>query len=210
MPGITISVNSRSMPGWLSTMSSACEPLSASITVNCSSLSIAAVTARTPASSSTSRIVRSRPEIPAASVSLVDVGRLSDRLGARQIQPHSRAAIRRAFDLHVTARLLDEAVHHAQTEPGAVPEILGREERLDARAPALPAVMPTPVSVTDSSTKSPGGNVVVLAVRRDVAGLDRQRSAFGHRVAGIHGEIDQRGFDLRRICEHVPQPATRT
>jgi hypothetical protein len=72
MPGITMSVNKRSISDSRSTMSRARAPLSASMTVNCSSFSIAAVTARTPASSSTSRIVRSRPETAASSVSLND------------------------------------------------------------------------------------------------------------------------------------------
>ena len=119
IPGMTMSVNSRSMSGWRSTMSSACEPLSASMTVNCSSFSIAAVTARTPASSSTSRIVRSRPEISVA-LRLARGGReLNSGFAARQIQPHARAPVRRALDLHVPARLLDEAVHHAEAEPRA-------------------------------------------------------------------------------------------
>ena len=196
------------MSGWRSTMSSACEPLSASITVNCNSLSIAAVTARTPASSSTSRIVRSRPETSAASVSLVDVSGLSHSVAARQIQPHARAAIRRALDLDVPARLLHEAVHHAQAEPGAVPEMLGREERLDRALQHFGRHADAGIGHRQQHEIA-RWNIVVLAARSHVARLDGQRAAFGHRIASVHGKIDQRGLDLRRIREHVPQRSAR-
>ena len=151
------------MSGSRSTMSSAREPLSASITVNCSSLSIAAVTARTPASSSTSRIVRSWPEISAASVSLDSVRRLEPPHRCAADTAARGAAADALSMLHVTARLLDEAVHHAQAEPGAVPEILGREERLDRALQHFRRSCRRRCRSPTARTKSPAGNVVVLA-----------------------------------------------
>src|SRR5258708_4829256 len=49
----------------------------------------------------------------------------------RQIDLHRRAMTDCAVDPDVAVRLLDEAVDHAETEPGTLADILGREERLE-------------------------------------------------------------------------------
>src|SRR4051794_7009398 len=46
-------------------------------------------------------------------------------------QPHRRPLSRRAVDLDAAARLLREAIDHAETEAGALAALLGGEERLE-------------------------------------------------------------------------------
>ena len=52
-------------------------------------------------------------------------------MNARQIDLDRRAFADLAVDLHVAARLLDEAVDLRKPKPGAVPDVLGREERIE-------------------------------------------------------------------------------
>jgi hypothetical protein len=62
--------------------------------------------------------------------------------------------------------------------------------------------MPTPVSETASSTCGPGAPspcVRPALVELDVRGLDRQRAAVGHRVAGVGGEVEDHALDLRAV-----------
>ena len=63
---------------------------------------------------------------------LVIVGRAKRiRVGLRQVDPERRTAALLAADLDAAAGLLDEAEHHAEPEPGALADILGREERIE-------------------------------------------------------------------------------
>src|SRR5688572_13876601 len=52
-------------------------------------------------------------------------------MGPWKIQPYGRALLRNARDMHMTARLLHEAIYHRQPEAAALPHFLGREERLE-------------------------------------------------------------------------------
>src|SRR5260370_6618245 len=52
------------------------------------------------------------------------------RRDARQIEPEGRAHSRLAVDVHMAARLPQEAEHHAEAETGSLAPFLGGEERL--------------------------------------------------------------------------------
>src|SRR5262249_2193226 len=56
------------------------------------------------------------------------VGRGSDDMRARQIDPHGRTFADLAVDLDVPAGLFDEAVNLAQPESSALSRLLGGEE----------------------------------------------------------------------------------
>ena len=63
--------------------------------------------------------------------------------------------------------------------------------------------MPTPVSLTASSTFAPGRALAargdVVFVELDVLGLDRQPPAVGHRVARVGREVEDHALDLRLV-----------
>jgi hypothetical protein len=46
-----------------------------------------------------------------------------------------------------------------------------------------------------------------LVIPAPVGGFDGQFAAVGHRIAGVDGEIEHRGFELRRIGFDRPDPA---
>ena len=50
---------------------------------------------------------------------------------AREVDLERRPAARLAVDSDVAARLVDDAVHRREAETGALPLLLGREERLE-------------------------------------------------------------------------------
>ena len=50
---------------------------------------------------------------------------------ARHIEPHHGAVADLGLDARMAARLLDEAIDHAQSEAGALAHVLGGEERLE-------------------------------------------------------------------------------
>src|SRR5205807_8377550 len=49
----------------------------------------------------------------------------------RQEELEHRAVAELAVGTNVAAGLLEESIHHAETEPGSLPDRLGREERLE-------------------------------------------------------------------------------
>ena len=67
---------------------------------------------------------------------------------ARQVDLDGRAVAFLAVDLDVAAGLLDEAVHHAEAEAGALADLLGGEEGLEHPFEQLPAACRVPVSLT--------------------------------------------------------------
>src|SRR6516225_3253593 len=57
--------------------------------------------------------------------------------GARQINTNDGALADLAFDRDRTASLLGKGIHHAQSKPGTLSGLFGREERLEGLAPDL-------------------------------------------------------------------------
>jgi len=86
----------------------------------------------------------------------VDLG--SDILGlprARQVNPDRGALTKLAVDLDMSARLLDEAVHHAEAESGSLSLGLVVKNGSNTRS-TRSAGIPLPVSLTASITYCPG------------------------------------------------------
>ena len=137
--------------------------------------------------------------------------RLRDRLrllgGARQIELDRRAETFLAVDLDVAARLLDEAVHHAQSQPGAFADLLGGEERLEHLVAQRGRNAGAGVADRDHDIGS-GLRLGVLlrvgVVEHDVAGLQRELAAARHGVARIDREVEHRGHQLAAVDQRRP------
>ena len=128
----------------------------------------------------------------------------------RQIELHRRAVTELAVDLQVSADLLHKAEDHAEAEAGALPRCLVVKNGSKARAivwrhagagigdgdqhDILPGV-----------TSAIGGRIGVVEV--GVGGLDGQRAAGRHGVAGVDRQIEHGAFELRRVGLGAPQAA---
>src|SRR5207253_9577863 len=95
----------------------------------------------------------------------------------RQIDLYRRAFVELAVDHHVPARLLDEAEHLAQPEPGALARDFGREERLERAIDHLARHAGAGIGDGDLHVLA-GREIAVLPaitlVEIDVAGLDSE------------------------------------
>ena len=114
------------------------------------------------------------------------------------------------IDLHVPARLLDEAVDHREPEARALALRLGGEERLEDLLDQLRRHAASGVGDGEHHVAA-GRHLLVAAgvvvVEEGVGELDGELAAARHRVAGVDREIEHRGLDLDRIDESVPEPA---
>ena len=102
----------------------------------------------------------------------------------------------------MAAALHDDAVDGRQAEAGALPRLLGGEERLeDLRAGrgvhTAPRVADGELDVwPDLRLGVLGG---VCRVDHDVGGFDRHPTAVRHRVAGVHDQVHQHLLELPRV-----------
>jgi hypothetical protein len=113
-----------------------------------------------------------------------------------------------AIDLDVPVRLLDEAVHHAEPQPGSLSFGLGGEERLEhmlnhLRRHAASSIGDGQHDVLARHHIAMTGGVIVG--QRGIARLDRQPAVPVHGVACIDGKVQQRVFDLQGVHERVPK-----
>src|SRR3954471_16789914 len=96
---------------------------------------------------------------------------------ARQIKLHRRSLAWLAIDRAVPAGLLDETVDLRQAEPGALPGVLGREERLERPLARLPRHSTAGIGDRNHDVL-PGRDLLmrfgVGLVEKRVRGLDRQ------------------------------------
>jgi hypothetical protein len=103
--------------------------------------------------------------------------------------------------------LFDEAEHHAETEAGALADLLGGEEGFEH---------PFKHCCGNSRAAVADGNHDVVAYRhlavharigvveKDVAALERELAAVGHGVARVQGKVQDRRGELVRIDQHRP------
>ena len=108
------------------------------------------------------------------------------------------------------ARLLDEAIHHAQAETRALPFGLGREERLEHALAHFGRHAGARIGDGDHHVlagRHVGVALRVGIVERGIARFDREPAVAVHRVAGVDREIQQRVLHLERIDERIPQAA---
>jgi hypothetical protein len=126
---------------------------------------------------------------------------------ARQEEPHARPLAGPGADLHMPARLLDEAVDLAQAEAGALADLLGGEERLEHALHRLLVHADAGVGHGDGHVVARLGIGVaggVGAVEPDVRGLDEQLPASRHRIARVHGEVEDGALELVGIRLRPP------
>jgi len=130
--------------------------------------------------------------IPAPRLSDVG-GTETDAVGARQVNRKAGAGTRFASDLDAAAALLDEAVHHGKSQPGAFPGIFRREERL--KQVALDFLRHPDPCVGDpqrdvAPRRHPGPSHGEVFGEMDLAGFDRQLAPVRHRIPRVDGEIE--------------------
>ena len=115
-----------------------------------------------------------------------------------------------AVNFDVSADLLDEAIDLAQPEPGALPGVFGREERLEGAAGDIAGHADAVVGhrnfhvLTGPDLRIPRA---INLIEKGVAGLDGQFAAFGHGVARVDREIKDGGFKLRLVGLDLPHAA---
>src|SRR2546422_6373482 len=102
----------------------------------------------------------------------------------------------------LAAALLDDPVHRGEAEAGALPDFLGREERLEQVC--LGHLIHADAGVRDRQADViAGGHAVtpldVLLVERDARRPDAQPAAAGHGVAGVDGEVQEHLLELPRV-----------
>src|SRR6185437_13890132 len=113
-----------------------------------------------------------------------------------------------AIDLDVAAGLLDEAVHLAQPKAGALPELLGGEERLEGAIDYLAGHAGAGVADANGDVlagRQIGIDTAILLIGIDVGAFYRQLAAGRHGVARVDGEIDERRLEVVGIDFDVPQ-----
>ena len=128
---------------------------------------------------------------------------------AGQIQAHRRALPRLRVDAHLPARLPHETVDHRQTEPGALADGLGGEERIEHASDDLgrhagAVVRHAQRDVLAGRQLAVSGGPLVEPL---VGGLDRQAATIGHGVARVDAQVEQRVLELRRIDAGRPEAA---
>src|SRR5262249_36604852 len=123
---------------------------------------------------------------------------------AGDAEAHRRAATEFTFDLRRAARLLGETVDLAQAQSGAFADLFGRVEGLKGARHDSLAHAASGIADRDDDIVA-GGQVGGAAVAgSDVLGSDRQPARAIHRIAGVDGEVEDRGLELGRIYAAGP------
>ena len=122
--------------------------------------------------------------------------------GLRKTDQDGRAAALLALNGNVSVGLLDEAIHHAEAEPGALADVLCRVERLEyltqiAGCDAVAGVGERDHHIFAGGRAVEGSDGIVLQF--DVGGFDAELAAIRHGIAGVQRKIEDRGRQLARI-----------
>ena len=102
----------------------------------------------------------------------------------------------------MAARLLGEAENHAQAQAAALADLLGGEEGLEDVVDILRGYAGAGIGDREPDVMARRyialcGGVVVIQF--DVGGFDGQPAALRHGIAGVHGQVEQRTFQLARV-----------
>ncbi len=109
----------------------------------------------------------------------------------------------------MAARLFDEAIDHAEAEAGPAAKFLGGEERLEHPAEGIGGHARARVAHAESDILArPNLGVLgrVALVQVGVLGVDGELAAFGHGVAGVHSQVENRALQLVLVHLDRPQP----
>ena len=126
----------------------------------------------------------------------------------RQIEFRGRSLSDPAVDADVAARLLDEAIDHAQAQTAALPHLLRRKERLERPFYDFGRHACSRVGDREQHVLSRRHFLVLLGViliEQGIARLQRECSRALHRITRVHREIDQRPLQFSAIGECLPQ-----
>src|SRR6478736_160962 len=166
---------------------------------------------RTPSLSSTSRIISPGLGARYGLLTFCLAGRNGTDLfadEARQVDLHRSAAPLLAVDAHVSAGLLDEAVHHGKPKPRPLPGRLGGEKRLEHLVEDI-LRDPRPGIGDAEHRVLPGLDVAEPAhigvVEIGVGRLDGQAAAVRHGGFGVERKIEQNVLELMAVGKRRPQ-----
>ena len=138
--------------------------------------------------------------------------RVGGLVGARQQQRERAAAARRAVDAR-SRRRSAARTRRPSTGRGRCPRPFGLVVKNGSKMrPWTSSGMPMPLSRTRNSTNRPGvisSACASFGVTSRFDGLNREASAFRHRVARIEREVDDHLLELRGIGAHRPQVRAR-
>src|SRR3954466_3585726 len=116
---------------------------------------------------------------------------------SRQIYLKSRADSKLAVNPNVAAALLDDAVHGGESQPSALTNFFGSEERLEDARFHLLRHSQSGIAYRDHYVTSRSHRDVIPCigiVEIDVRSFDRQLPAAWHRIARVHGKIHNHLF----------------
>ena len=114
------------------------------------------------------------------------------------------------IDVDEAAGLLDDAIDRRQPKPGALADLLGREERLEDLVDDL--AWNAGAGVGDVDPDIFGRRHALVGeprgfFARDICCSYGELAAIGHRVARIDGEVDDHLLELRDVDFHRPEVA---
>ena len=116
-----------------------------------------------------------------------------------------------AVDAHVARGLAHEAIDLAQAQAGAAARHLGGEEGLEGALQRTPVHAAAGIGDGDQHVlpglERLGHRLGIGLVEIGVGGLDGHLAAFGHGVARVDGEVQDRRLELVLVGEGEPQPA---
>ncbi len=121
------------------------------------------------------------------------------RVLARQIDGDGGAAADRAGGDDGAPRLMRKAVDLRQSQAGAFPERLGREERLEDSGQNVRRDADAGIGHRQRHEVALKPVHPVAFLQGDVARRQRDAAAAGHGVSGVNGDIDQSELELRDV-----------
>jgi len=133
---------------------------------------------------------------------------LRRRRRLRQIEQHGRSRTRFGTNVHMPARLFDEAVDHAQAEAASLADVLRGEERLEGPRHGLCVHADPGVRYRNDDVAF--GYAIVLRrgdhiLRIGIRGLYDEAAAGRHGVACIKAEVQDRILQLAGVDHREPE-----
>ncbi len=132
--------------------------------------------------------------------------RIGWQVHAGQEDFEGRALTHFAVEPHATAALLHEPEHRRQAEASPLALVFGREKWLEDTSPG--SLVDALAGIGDGEHHVRTGvhaqvQIGIFLVEPDVAGLQGQLAALGHRVARVHDQIHDHLFEAARIDFHA-------
>src|SRR5205823_1724646 len=113
-------------------------------------------------------------------------------------------------DIDEAAGLLDEAVDAGEAEPGALADLLGGVERVENLVDDVGRDAGAGIRDLDQHVFADRHALVLQTaafIGADVRRAQRERTAVGHGVPGVDGEVDDRLLELADVGLDLPEVA---